>query len=431
TATGWADVAAVAETILVKGGEPVVFTHRRTAHGPVVDTAPGGRGVLAMRWTAQDPSDELLALLAMGRARNRSEFVAGAAGFLAPQQNVVYADTAGNIGYLLAGRVPVRRSGEGALPTRGWTDEGRWVRYLVPAERPQLWNPPAGYIVTANNRIVGEEYPFFISSDWDPGFRARRIVELVQGDSGATAASTARHQRDILDVFARRHARLAAAAATAVGRTDIAARLRQWDGTMAADRVEPALFWTWYRALRRLTYEDESPDYQPGGPVRAWLSRGESPWFDDRRTMDREDLSGLSARAMREALAQVDGVPWGSVHHVRVEHPLGGVPVLGRVLGFTLGPWPSGGDNHTVNVAISTARAPPFNSSYGPSMRHVVDLSEPDGLGGFILPSGQSGHPLSAHYRDQHRRWMRGELWVIPLDLGRVRATDTLVLHPR
>jgi len=429
TTTGWADVEVVVESVLVKGGEPVVFTHRRTAHGPLVDSAPGGRA-LALRWTAQDPSDELLALLAMGRARNRAEFLAGVALFQAPQQNVVYADTAGNIGYVLAGRVPVRRSGVGDLPTPGWTNEGRWVRYLTLSERPQAWNPPADYIVTANNRIVGDAYPFFISSDWDPGYRARRIVEMVSEDTSATAASTMRHQIDILDPFARRHARLASAAALAAGRTDVAARLRQWDGTMAGDRVEPALFWTWYQALRRLSYEDESPDFQPGGPIRTGLARGVSPWFDDRRTPEREDLATISTKAMREALVQVDRVPWGSIHQASIEHPMGGVPVLGRFLGFTIGPWSSGGDNHTVNVAISSARAPPFNSSYGPSLRHVVDMADPDGQGGFILPGGQSGHPLSPHYRDQHERWLRGELWVIPVDVGRVRAKDTLVLFP-
>jgi penicillin G amidase len=430
TATGWADIEAVAETILVSGGEPVVFTRRRTVHGPLVDTAPGGRALLAMRWTAQDASDELQALLSIGRARNRAEFLAGAAQFLAPQQNIVYADTAGTIGYVLAGRVPVRRSGDGTLATPGWTDEGRWIRYLSLAERPQAWNPPAGYIVTANNRIVGDRYPFFISSDWDPGYRAFRIRELVRADSFATVTSTMRHQRDILDPFARRHRGLAAAAASTVGREDVAARLRQWDGTMAADRVEPTLFWTWYQALRRLTYEDESPDFQPGAPVRDGLARGESPWFDDRRTPEREGLAALSVLAMREALAQVDGVPWGSVHQAVVEHPLAGVPVLGRILGFAIGPWSSGGDNHTVNVSISNAKVPPFNTSYGPSMRHVVDLADPDGQGGFIIPGGQSGHPLSPHYRDQFQLWLRGELWVVPVDVGRVRVKNTLVLEP-
>jgi penicillin amidase len=119
---------------------------------------------------------------------------------------------------------------------------------------------------------------------------------------------------------------------------------------------------------------------------------------------------------------------WGATHNTLMAHPLGEVPVLGRLIGFTVGPFPNGGSNYSINVALTSRMRPPFTSGYGPSMRHVVDLGAPDDGGGFILPTGQSGHPLSRHYRDQLDWWRQGKLWVLPVDLARVRAVDTLTL---
>jgi penicillin amidase len=247
---------------------------------------------------------------------------------------------------------------------------------------------------------VGDDFPFFISHHYDHAYRARRILELIDAGSALTAADVARQQVDQVDLFAQGAKRVAARAALDAGRADLADRLRAWDGTMAADRVEPALFWAWYRHLQRLTYDDESPDYRPAAPLHRWLAAGGSDWFDDGRTPEVETLDVLARQAMDSALAHRLGV-WGEAHRTVMQHPLGEVPVLGRVIGFSVGPFPNGGSNHTVNVALSTRMRPPFTSGYGPSMRHVVDLARPDDAGGFIIPTGQSGHPLSRHYRDQ------------------------------
>jgi penicillin amidase len=288
---------------------------------------------------------------------------------------------------------------------------------------------PEGRIATANNRIVGDAYPFHISHHYDHAYRARRILELVDGSTRLTAADVARQQLDQLDLFAKGVKRIAARAALDAGRADVADRLRTWDGTMAADRVEPALFWAWYRHLQRLTYGDESPDYRPAAPLHRWLAAGDSPWFDDTRTPEVETLGTLARQAMDSALADRLGV-WGEAHRTVMGHPLGEVPVLGSLIGFTVGPFPSGGSNHTVNVALTTRMRAPYTSGYGPSMRHVVDLAAPDDAGGFIIPTGQSGHPLSRHYRDQLDWWRAGRLWILPVDPARVRAVDTLTLVP-
>lgn len=412
TATGWAALEVVPETILVRGGSQVVYRRYRTADGPLVERAAddsGAPSALAMRWVAQDVSDEFTALLGMGRARDLRSFGAAVQGFRSPEQNVVYADTAGNIAYFLAGHVPVRR---GAA--------GRWARYLTAAELPHFVNPPEGFIVTANNRVIGDEYPFFISREWELPYRAERIRELVRRDSAATARSVARQQLDVVDVFARAIAPRAAAAARAAGHPAIAARLSAWDGAMVTDRTEPTIVWSWYKEVERLVYAEVSPDYRPAEPLHRWLAEGKSPWHD---------LAPLERAAIEHVLPRA-GTAWGLAHHTLERHPLGDVPLLQRLVGFSIGPLSNAGDDYTVNVAMSDDSIAPFESTWGPSMRHVVDLGDVDGGGGFILPAGQSGHPSSRHYRDQTDRWLRGELWVLPLDLGKVKVRDRLVLAP-
>jgi penicillin amidase len=436
TPDGWEPVEVVRDSIRVRGAAPVPFTLRRTAHGPLV-AAPGevtGRGedttvhALAMRWTGQEPSDELTALLGVNRAGAWEAFLEALEAFQAPEQNWVYADVDGNIGYALAGRVPVRRSGRGLLPTRGWTDEGRWERYLTFGELPRAFNPPEGFIVTANNRVVGPEYPHPLPAAFAQPWRAERIRELIKAGGAFTADDVRRMQLDSVDGFARWGRHLAAAAAAAAGRPDLAGRLEAWDGGVGTGRTEPTLFYAWYRALQRLTFEDDlGGTYAPAGPLQAWLRAGASPWFDDTRTAEREDLRRLAARAMQEALPHAER-RWGEVHGVRSAHPLGRVPVLQRLLRLSIGPRPRAGALYTVNVA-EFGSGPPFVTAHAASLRQVVDLADPES-GRLVIPTGQGGHPLARRYRDQADLWWRGELLEVPLSGSRVRAAAVLRLVP-
>ena len=436
TPRGWAPVIVVAETIRVRGGQPVVYARRRTEHGPLITTE--WRGALdsgrayALRWLAQDGAgDEVEALRAMAQSRDWTEFQAATERFGSPEQSVVYADTAGRIGYVLAGRVPRRRRGDWPFPSAGWSQAGDpWDGWVDARALPRVLDPASGWIVTANNRLVGPAYPHFVSRHYDVPYRARRIVELLRADTAATAASASRHQMDIVDVFARRFKSLAARAALAAGRADLADRLRGWDGAMDPGALEPTVFWRWYREVALLTF-DETPAYHPVWPLHRWLAAGDSPWFDDRKTPGVETLDTIARLAMARVLADRGLLPWGDVHSTVMQHPLARVPLLGWLLGFSVGPLRTGGDDYTVNNSTSLDEGPLFSSSYGPSLRHVVDLGDVAGVGGFILPTGQSGHPLSRHYRDQAARWLNGALWLLPTDPDRVVAVDTLVLVPR
>ncbi|HYJ79733.1 MAG TPA: penicillin acylase family protein [Longimicrobiaceae bacterium] len=437
TGDGWADFAARPETIRVKGGEPVVHVVRSTRHGPVltdVEERGGGR-VMAMRWTAQDPSTEVVALLGMNRATSAEEFMQAIRGFSNPHQNVVFADADGTIGYWMAGRVPLRASGDGVLPARGWTGEGEWNGWLSFDQHPHVVNPADGFIVTANNRQVGPEYPHLITTDWAEPYRAMRIREMVEAGTGFTAGDVARQQMDVRDAFARRHLPHAVRAAQLAGDSAALRELRGWNGEARADSRAAALFYTWFEALRTRVGNDEYRDHEvyfPRAALERVLARGGGAWVDDVSTPAVETLDGLSADAMREAVRVAGGRTWGELHPTRIDHPLGVVKVFDSALGLNIGPFPNGGSPHTVAVAGYGARQPPFRNGYGPSQRHVVDMADVDGSGGFVIPTGQSGLPTSRHYQDQTPMWRTGRLWLIPLDRGKAQArrVSRMVLTP-
>jgi len=425
------------DTIRVKGEPPVVHRVRATRHGPVlsdVDKRSAGR-VLAMKWTALEPSREVSAFFGMNRARNAAEFVAAMRDFRTPHQNVVFADVDGAFGYQMGGRVPMRRNAGAILPTRGWTGEGEWGRYLDLSEHPHLLNPPRGYIVTANNLQSRALYARIGTEYADPA-RAERITQMVLAGGRMTAADVARQQMDVRDLFALRHLPLAIRAAGLAGDTAAARTLRAWDGGATPDSRAAALFYTWFDALRKLVGDDEfrgKPVYFGRGTLDRLLARGGGAWVDDVRTPKRETLDELSAAAMRQAVRTVAGRAWGEMHSTRMDHPLGVVSALDRAFGLNVGPFPSPGSSNTVNALGLGRKQAPYDNGYGPSQRHVVDMARVDDEGGFIIPTGQSGIPTSRHYRDQTPLWREGRLWRIPLDRRKAEARTVarLTLRPR
>jgi len=440
TPEGWARFETRPETIRVKGGASVVHTVRTSRHGPVlsdVDDRVTGK-VLAMRWTAQDPSTEMTAMMGMNRARSAAELVQALHAFNNPHQNVVFADADGAIGYWMGGRVPVRRGGDGIFPVPGWTGEGDWTGYLAFDQHPHVLNPAEGFIVTANNRQLPATsgYPFRIANDWAEPYRAMRIREMVMAGRALTAADVARQQMDVRDGLAVRYTEFAVRAAQLAGDASAARELGAWSGDAATDSHAASLFYVWLENLRHRIGDDEfrgKPVYFPRSALGAVLDRNGGAWVDDVRTAKVETLDEQLADAMREAVATVGSRTWGELHVTEIAHPLGVVGALNRSLGLNIGPFPNGGAGNTVKVAGYGGRTPPFVNAYGPSQRHVVDMADVDGGGGFVIPTGQSGVPTSRHYRDQTPMWRTGRLWRIPLDRqqAQARRVSRLVLKPR
>jgi penicillin amidase len=429
TPDGFAPFTIRDEVIEVDGAAPVTLRVRGTRHGPVLsDLLPTagavleGDQVLALSWTALAPDDvSIEALLDLGAARDWPAFVAAARANGAPMQNVLYADTAGHIGFIAPGRVPIRGKGDGRWPVPGWTGEFDWQGTIPFAELPRRLDPPDGAFVNANNRIVTDDYPYLLTADWDPPHRARRIVEAL-GDDRHDLASFARLQADQLSLLARDLLPLMLAAAPQSDAAAAAqARLGAWDRVMRPDAAEPLIFAAWYRELSRQIYADEL-----GGLFRAYwgvrpqfmeyVLRRRPAWCDDVGTAAVETCAMQAGKALELALADLkrrygddpDAWRWGTAHPARMPHPLfEEVPVLGGLFGIE---HPSGGDSVTVNVGHyrPADEADPFVSVHAASYRGLYDLGALE-HSRFVASTGQSGNPLSAHYRDLSTLWANGE----------------------
>jgi penicillin amidase len=450
------------DTIEVRGSaEPVLFPIRWTRHGPILNDveARAAEELVALRWVGHDPSRTWEAMAGLNLASNWEEFVAAVSDFDNPHQNVVYADTAGHIGYYMGGRVPLRGAGERPplLPVPGWSGEWEWVGDLPFAEHPQALDPRSGYVVTANNRQVAGSLGDLISRSWEEPFRAERIVALIEGGGTLDAEVVHAHQLDIRDALAERYRDVAVAAAERTGLAEAAELLRGWDLEARPESRAAALFYTWHDRLRQQAARSlySGGDTPPGEATRAddmqqplaadpneralWvprdaltpvLERRAFPWVEGGGA---EEFAARSALALREADSIVGGRRWGELQVVVAEHPMGKLGWLDRLLGLNVGPAPLGGSSSTVNVAHRTGSGYPRRVTYGASQRHVVDMGDIDGAGGFILPTGQSGIPFSKHYRDHFERWRSGGLWVIPLDRERAlaRSIHRMTLRPQ
>ena len=416
------------EEIRVRGlDEPIDMRVRETRHGPIVTEVDprSGRDLLALRWIGHDPSPSLEAILRMNTSRSAAEFVDALRLFRDPHLNVVFADTAGTFGYWLAGRVPLRKSGRPPLlPVPGWSGEYDWVGELPFEDHPHALNPARDFVVTANNRPTSNPVAALLTDQtWELPYRALRVTELLDSLDVVDAASMQRVQMDVTSSFALKHRMAGAAAFREAEEGARADSLAAWDGTVTADRREPVYFYAWLELVRfrvaRELYEGP-PGYFPTSVLDRMLETGQvSP--------------AITVGVVREAVANAGAYRWGDAHLLDLDHPLAPMKVFGRLMGFGRQDIPIGGDPFTVNASSYSGRFPPFGVNHGVSQRHVVDLADPDGVGGFILPGGESGFPGSRHAFDQLPLWLEGGLVPIPLtrEQAEARTESQFRLVPR
>jgi len=340
------------EIIKVKSAEPVRLVVRETRHGPVLN------GMLGKRAQAAIPPGRVLALSApwlrendttpdalygLNRARNWTQFTTALRRWVAPPQNITYADTGGTIGLYTPGLIPIRKKGDGYMPAPGWTGEYDWSRFIPFAELPFVKNPMSGKVVNANNRLVGPAYPYFISREWGDFYRAGRISSLLATKAKLDIDAMARIQGDHLSVMAADLLPLLLAAPVKGERQKQAVKLlRGWDRQMDRTRPEPLIFMAWVREINRALYADELgklfPRYFGVRPkvVRQILTKDTS-WCDDVNTPSKETCNQRIATALDRALTDLrkryDAEPadlrWGKAHYADFRHPvLNYVPVV-------------------------------------------------------------------------------------------------------
>lgn len=417
----WVDMEIFPSEIGVKDeDEPLPWAARATRHGPLISDVTSQRGrALALRWTALDPGDTTLtAMLVLNYAGNWEEFLASMRKYVAPSQNFVYADVDGNIGYFAPGRIPIRASGDGSTPVPGWNDAYAWTDWIPFEALPQAFNPAQGYVVTANNRVTPEGYPYFITNRWAAPYRAERITALVTGKPDLTVEDFARFQADQFSVQA---AELLPLLLRAQPETPEEAQalhlLRTWDGDVGADSAGAAIYEAWYAHLYEALLGDDLGgsigDKMLGrhDPVmlRRILSGEEAVWCDDVLTPVVEDCAAISQKALSDALkdlterlgANMDRWTWGKLHEMQFAHnPFSEISLLKPFFDRSV---VTGGDGFTVNPAPFRL-VEPYDSKHLPSYRQVIDLGNWNNSL-FMHTTGQSGHLFSSHYDDLIPLW--------------------------
>ena len=412
------------EVIGIRRSKEIKRIVRSTRHGPVLSdfgNRPATSQILSLRWTAHEPSQEFRCLLGVNQARDWHEFLDSLAYQSAPTLNYVYADCHGNIGYSLAGKIPLRRRVPSLLPLDGWIEDNNWRGYIPFSELPRLYNPPEGVIATANNRIVDAAYPYYLSHFFEPPSRICRIKELLSVKKSFSINDMEAMQNDLVSLYAIEaietlKSDLAQVSGEKGQHKAAADRLMRWGGTCDEKSVAAAIFHVFHHRLMVNLFvptlgEDLFWAYieifnQSLMPILQILRDPGSPWF---LTKSRQELVASSLGEACEELKTSLGDDlelwqWGKIHSLSLNHSLGRIKLLSPLLG--IGPFPSPGDGTTVNLGFYR-HSNPYAHTVGASLRFVIDV----GLwrqSGFILTPGQSGHPFSPHYSDQTPLWRTG-----------------------
>jgi penicillin amidase len=420
TPEGSAPFGVRKETIKVKGGDDVAIDIRSTRHGPVVsdlnEDRKTGDPVFALSATLLLPDDRTAeGLLGMNMARSAEEFRTALADFHAPQQNVVFADREGHIGFVAAGRVPVRKKvyANGLLPAPGWAGDYDWTGTLPFDALPQSRDPQAGWIATANNKVVTEDYPHFIAGRWFDDGRYRRIAELLQAKPKFGVEEMEKIQLDTLSVPLRD---LVQSWLPLVKDGDpiITGMLQRWEGQTALDRAEPSIATLWVSlTANKLLRQKLGASYDDWW---FWNDAVLKEMLHDPKWCAPESCGALLGATLKEATDRLrehfktDAADWkwGALHRMHFRNPvIGNVPLLGDWLDPKLA---TNGDMYTVNRAVPVEDTDTLEMSdvHGPTMRIVVDLADPMKAVA-TLAGGQSGNPMSEHYSDWLLDWRDGQ----------------------
>lgn len=447
----WQTIQVVEEVIEVDGKEqPLRWAARSTRHGPLISDVSDTGVPLALQWTALQPGDTTIdAFISGNYANNWTEFVTALEKFVTPSQNFVYADVDGNIGYYAPGRIPIRAEGhDGRAPVPGWSSAYEWQGFIPFAELPQLYNPPEGYIATANNRVVDDSYPYLLGTDWAPPYRAERIVELLEqparkGDK-LTLADMLAMQADQTSTQVRMLLPFLLETPPQNERQAAAIELlHTFDGEMRRDSAAAALYQAWMVHLERALFEDD---------LRASLfeemSTRANPifltnilndpalgavWCDQVLTAPVESCTDTAQHALDAALDDLSARMgetmsdwrWDRIHLTQYPHnPFSEVDLLKGIFHRSIA---NGGDRYTVNVA-PVQLAEPYLQNNSPGYRQVVDLADFNNSR-FMITTGQSGNVLSEHYDNLIRR--HRDVEYLPMSFGRAQVSRTrLLLQP-
>jgi len=443
----WEDMRIKEEVIKVKDADDIKFKVRLTRHGPIIDEINKYKEfqstALAMRWTAYEVlhATPFYYLNTARSARSVDDIEKAAAHFKCPGQNWVYADDKGNIGFWAAVAIPIRDGFSGAVPVPGWDGKHEWKGYVPTAQQPHLKNPDRGWIATANNKHVGDDYPYPISHYYAMPDRYVRIEEMLTAKQEFDTRDFAKMQADFYVVLAREWVPMMLAALSAKQFSEnekkAIAALKSWNFVAGAEDIASAVFHATINEMIKNTFkkwlgEDLYGQYLKNkdlafNAMRNLIAADRSRWFDDPDTAEQEGINDLIGKSFRAAVVYLDEKmgsnvndwKWGKLHSLTLYHPFGKSSSL---MGYfmNIGPYPMGGSFGTVNPQPYKLTEP-WEGYHGASLRYIVDFADRKNSQR-VIPAGISGNFMSPHYDDQAELWRTGQYRPFVLDRESVEA---------
>jgi penicillin amidase len=420
TAAGWEKMTTLTETIRVKGRNAVTVQLDFTRHGPVIFEDYKADRAYALRWIGSEPGTAgYLASLSLDRAANWKEFRTALERWKLPPENLVYADLDGNIGEQSAGLVPRRNTWKGLLPVPGAGSGYEWDGFFALDDLPHSYNPPEGFIATANNRTIAAEEKKAIGYEWSAPDRVNRITEVLRAKSKVTMEDMERLQHDEVSLPARDFVKMLPAFAPEM--------LRKWDGNLSADSAPAALYEVTIRKLAPLVIQTMFPPMFP--PTIGRIRVAQSVWMaalaklpeGQRRSIFTQALEGAQSELREKLGSDEHAWRWGDLHKTPFNHPLS--------KDFDLEAPERGGDSTTPNATSFSGN---FQQIAGASYREIFDLADWDHSRAINVP-GQSGQPGSPHYGDLLPLWARGKYFPLAYTRKAVEsvASEKLMLVPK
>ena len=437
----WEDAEVIKEPIKVKDQKTIDYNVIVTRHGPIISEFAADSGkdtVLSLQWTALQPSNELEAILKMNRAKNWDEFETALENFQTPAQNFVFASNDGTIAYKANGKIPIRKKGDGLLPVPGWTDEYEWTGYIPFNELPKTVNPKEGFISTANNKVISDDYPYHISHNWAQPYRQMRIQEVLKANDQITAKDMRDLQMDKMNLQAKEFVPIFLNELKGIkDKTEKEAiqQLKEWNFVDNEELAAPLIFNRWMTKISDVLFNKEiSVEMLEkfGGRkqavdelLRHAAEGNPGPWIKENGGLQavlKKSFELAINEIKDEQGNSVSKWSWGEYHQLYFPHPLSSVKPLNYLFNSD-GRIPVGGSSVTVQAAANKNDG---TVNHGGSWRFVIDTANMDSAYHLVGP-GQSGHLKSKWYHNQLNAWANGTYHQTSLN---TKKGHTLILNP-
>lgn len=426
----WKNLNVKKEIINTKEGQPIEKTLRFTHRGPIVNRFKNEKEIpLSIRWLGNEQSNEIRTVYLLNRAKNWNDFRDAVRTFRSVSQNIVYADVDGNIGLQCSAGVPIR-IGSGIQIYPGDSSKYDWKGMVPFEELPFEFNPERGYVSSANNKTVAEDYPYYVSHWFATPSRIDRIREMLEEKEKLGIDDFKAMQADFKSKTAEKMTPIFVAALQietnwSVTEKDALKKLTEWNYELNKESEAASIFEILYReTMMNLVKDDLSPELFKGIQGQKMLLQNllinilddkNSAWIDRLNTAKKESFEDIIVLSFKNTVDElvnklgedVEQWDWGKIHSFTIRHPLGVVPILDNVLKLNRGPFEMPGSYHTV-CPYSYSFNNLYKANHGASHRHIYDTSNWNNSE-TVIPTGTSGIPSSDFYLDQTQMYINNQ----------------------